>query len=201
MAYEYYFMKCKIPTKIQEKVNKIMSGYYPKKEKWFDPDIFPLYQKTFIQTSYEYLNGANVNGKLDSISIRKPAVNDFNLKTNIVIYYARAYNKQTLMEFCQRWDIEPLTIGWEPSDVTIKFYIDSFKEHSQLKSHQRFSQRILNNWNNLLSLYAPDDQQELILYKMFGQAVIQRKTLSSRKLTEYLAVPFRKYCYDNFLKI
>lgn len=45
------------------------------------------------------------------------------------------------------------------------------------------------------------DQQELILYKMFGQVVIQRKTLSSRKLTEYLVVPFKKYCYENFLKI
>lgn len=201
MAYEYYFMKCKIPTKMQEKVNKIMLGYYPKKEKWFDPDIFPLYQKTFIQTSYEYLNGANINGKFDSISIRKPAVNDFNLKTNIVIYYARVYDKQAFMKFCQRWDIEPLIIGWEPSDDVIKCYIDSFKEHLQLKPHQRFSQKISNNWNNLVGLYSPNAQQELTLYKMFCQAVIQRKTLSSRKLTEYLAVLFRKYCYDNFLKV
>lgn len=201
MAYEYYFMKCKIPTKIQEKVNKIMSGYYPKKEKWLDPDIFPLYQKTFIQTSYEYLNGANINGKLDSISIRKPIDSDFNLKTNTVIYYARAYNKQTLIEFCQHWDIEPLMIGLEPSWDVIKYCIDNFKEHLQLNPHQRFSQKILNNWNNLVKLYSPNDQQELVLYKMFSQIVVQRKTLSSRKLTEYLVVPFRKYCFDNFLKV
>ena len=181
MAYENYFIKCQIPQVLKQRVDHVME--------LSNPDHSNLYMKA----AFEYLNGADSNGNFNPVTIKKPTENDFDLKKNTAVYCLLRPLKSEIPGFCKTLCIKPIAMGYEPTISMVSDRIQNFKTHLELKPRQRYSQKLMNEWNEKINSWQPDNAQDQALYKLFSQAVPSLRTLSPTIIAKAIFESFQNW--------
>ena len=71
--------------------------------------------------------------------------------------------------------------------------IQNFKTHLGLKPRQRYSQKLMSEWNEKLNSWQPDNVQDQALYKLFSQAVPSLRTLSPTIIAKAIFESFENW--------
>lgn len=193
MAYENYFIKCQIPQAIKQRVDHVMELSYPDHNRWFTDNVYPFYKDLYMKVAFEYLNGADSNGNFNPVTIKKPTENDFDLKKNIAIYWLLRPLKSEIPGFCKTWGIKPIATGYEPTISMVSDRIQKFKTHLELKPRQRYSQKLMGEWNEKINSWQPDNVQDQALYKLFSQAVPSLRTLAPTIIAKAIFESFENW--------
>lgn len=193
MAYENYFIKCQIPQAVKQHVDHAMELAYPDHNRWFTDNVYPFYKDLYMKVAFEYLNGADSNGNFNPVTIKKPTENDFDLKKNTAVYWLLRPLKSEIPGFCKTWGIKPIATGYEPTISMASDRIQNFKTHLGLKPRQRYSQKLMSEWNEKLNSWQPDNVQDQALYKLFSQAVPSLRTLSPTIIAKAIFESFENW--------
>lgn len=184
---------------IINRINAIMSNYYPDKSKWQQPNIYPLYEKTFIDTTTEILNGAKSNGSFDQ---SVPAPHKINIDENTVWLKLYVHRMQDVYNYANEWQLKPLNILYKP---TIKILIQKIQLFEYLMEYHntRYSKKVQSNFQlKFTSAYQKLKQQEQqifpedeLIYKTFEQGIVTGKltSLSPTKVAQFVQPMIKNY--------